>query len=1138
MSNITGTSGPDVLNGSGGDDSMDGLPGNDLLQGGAGNDYIDGGSGVDTAVFSGNLEDYEFSFNDSGVYFIRDRVASRNGLDELINVEFFQFADQTISGAPSRPLLSFSVQASLAPFGGLPYSGAISIGEGSYNPAAGPMPTSEIIYTIFLSSPAPTTTRINWQVLADDTNTADFGGIGGTIPAGQVTIPAGQTAGSFSVFVNKDLLVEFDEEFRVILTGAEINAGSPSQALAILDGQVENFVQIYNDDTRLTVSPSPQSALEGDSFGAFLSYSVFLDGYDPGYFLFDWRVVPSDLTGGITSDPTKIVNAQDFSGGVLPSGQGLIGNSQAYLIGFPVAGDLTPELDESFVIELTNGRLSTSGPTSPVYFSVAPPPGGFLGPNVAATGTLINDDAKFVISPANVALREGTGANTTFNYSVARPSQVAGALEVNWVVVPVGNSPASGSDFVGGALPSGTLSFSANQGLAQIQFAVLGDRTVELDESFQVRLVNEIPPNDSPTLIPPAATTFDVFANGQIINDDVPLGVSITGQSAPLAEGNSGSRSDSFTVTRTGDLLPSITVNWAVQPTGLGNAPVDAADFAGGALPSGTLVIGANQRTGTVSVPIQGDLLAESDETYQVTLSSATSSDREPVIIGLGTTATILNDDSTLLVTPDNASRPEGTRSDSIFGFTINRSALPVGTASVNWAVDFRQTDAADFVGPTSGTITLADGEVGRRIQVTVLGDSDFEADEAFAIVLSNALASDGVTPMPVGSPAITTILNDDRGSAVLSIAGTRTGLVEGNSGSRDDLFTVTRSVNLGLAVSANWSVRPAGTGTEQVDGSDFRDGTLPQGTVLFAADQTTATISVPIRGDILDEANERYEVVLSNLVSIDGPATVGTGVAAGSILNDDSRGFRITSTTVQGREGSAGESTLLFTATRGGSVDTVGATLDWQVSGGTLSAFDFADGTVPSGQLVFQPGQASRTFTLTLRDDSVPELDERIGLTFPNATIGGLPATTQFDGEMPQVADNDVEYRLIGQTSTRAEGNAGITPFGFLVSRSGSPLEAASLSWQILPITASASDFAGALTGTATFIAGQRDAEIIVTVRADTEVEPTEWFLLSVNAPGAASSLTSLGTILNDDGATANAVQLVGTATAGLDLA
>jgi len=65
---------------------------NDEIYGGAGNDIIDGGAGIDTAIFAGNIRDYDVTIVD-GQLMVRDLIADRDGSDHLVNLEFLQFAD-------------------------------------------------------------------------------------------------------------------------------------------------------------------------------------------------------------------------------------------------------------------------------------------------------------------------------------------------------------------------------------------------------------------------------------------------------------------------------------------------------------------------------------------------------------------------------------------------------------------------------------------------------------------------------------------------------------------------------------------------------------------------------------------------------------------------------------------------------------------------------------------------------------------------------------------------------------------------------------------------------------------------------------------------------------------------------------
>src|SRR6185312_4377172 len=106
------------------------------------------------------------------------------------------------------------------------------------------------------------------------------------------------------------------------------------------------------------------------------------------------------------------------------------------------------------------------------------------------------------------------------------------------------------------------------------------------------------------------------------------------------AEGDSGSTPFTFTVTRTGGLATASTILWST--TGLAPNSANAADFAGGIVPGGTLSFAAGQTSQTITVNIQGDTSVEPDEHFRVVLSGASAGSS---IITATADATVLNDD-------------------------------------------------------------------------------------------------------------------------------------------------------------------------------------------------------------------------------------------------------------------------------------------------------------------------------------------------------------------------------------------------------------------------------------------------------------------------------------------------------------
>lgn len=121
------------------------------------------------------------------------------------------------------------------------------------------------------------------------------------------------------------------------------------------------------------------------------------------------------------------------------------------------------------------------------------------------------------------------------------------------------------------------------------------------------------------------------------------------------------------------------------------------------------------------------------------------------------TTGTVAPPATGVLSIADAGSVLEGDSGSKTVSFTVTRSGDTTGAASADWTVPPGDTDAADFAGATSGTVSFADGEDTATIDILVSGDTDIEDDEAFEIMLTNpvnATISDGT--------ATATIADDD----------------------------------------------------------------------------------------------------------------------------------------------------------------------------------------------------------------------------------------------------------------------------------------------------------------------------------------------------------------------------------------
>lgn len=92
---LRGDAGRDTLLGGGGNDILEGGTHRDQMSGGAGDDTLDGGAGRDTAIYGGNQQNYNVTFDAaSGIWTVED-TAGDEGIDGLHDIEALQFADAT-----------------------------------------------------------------------------------------------------------------------------------------------------------------------------------------------------------------------------------------------------------------------------------------------------------------------------------------------------------------------------------------------------------------------------------------------------------------------------------------------------------------------------------------------------------------------------------------------------------------------------------------------------------------------------------------------------------------------------------------------------------------------------------------------------------------------------------------------------------------------------------------------------------------------------------------------------------------------------------------------------------------------------------------------------------------------------------
>lgn len=511
---------------------------------------------------------------------------------------------------------------------------------------------------------------------------------------------------------------------------------------------------------------------------------------------------------------------------------------------------------------------------------------------------------------------------------------------------------------------------------------------------------------------------------------DVPNVVEFETASISQAEGDGGVITYTYTVKRTNN-FGDMKVAWALS------GDVDRADFPGFMLPSGEVEFAAGSYTATITFTVSSDTTFEADEDFTITLLEVTEGQGT---IGAGNTATgtIQNDDEvpTLPVVqfgefaePEFQEGNSGTRTVT---FQVVRDSID-GIPVVHWSVAGNQVNAADFVGGIipSGEVRFAADSLEAFITVEIAGDAIFEPNEQFFVVLTSAEGAVIGNRSVVGA----VIANDDAEPTVpvVQFQSASVELDEGGEGSTVEyVFVLTRNA-LGPS-KVKWDVRGL-----TADAADF-GGTLPSGEVEFDESSYTAEIRFTIEGDENLEANETFQVWLTQF---DDSAVIGNeAIAFGMIRNDDVATSPVVEfdeayRTVDRVEGDAGTVTYTFRLTR----DMIGAEsrVQWTVVGTGANAADFG-GAFPSGIAVFDADDTFYDITFTISSDKLDESDfESFNVVLEaieNATIGnsGTAAGNILDDdETPAIPG--WEAGNLGQVYDTVEGGAAV---GDLMSTDG----------------------------------------------------------------------------------------------------
>ncbi len=352
--------------------------------------------------------------------------------------------------------------------------------------------------------------------------------------------------------------------------------------------------------------------------------------------------------------------------------------------------------------------------------------------------------------------------------------------------------------------------------------------------------------------------TFDVYAKPLVAP-------TISINDVTVTETNAGTTIATFTVSLSAASLATVTVNFLTADN---TATLADSDYVTN---TGTVTFIPGDTSETVTVTINGDTNLEPNETFFVNLSMAANG----ILGDLQGVGTISNDDGAT-ISIDDVSVTEGNAGTVNATFTVSLSAASASTVTVDFMTNgVTATSGTDFA-PGTGTVTFVPTDVSEPVTIVVNGDTLDELNETFTVDLSNPMNATILDSQGLGT------ITDDDPVPTLSISDVT--VVEGNSGTSNASFTVSLSAASGLPVSVDFTT---------LDGSAAQPGdyTLTTGTLMIPPMTATAPILVPIVGDTSMEPDETFTVSLSLPLN----ATIADGSGTGTITDDDSQDFTLT---------------------------------------------------------------------------------------------------------------------------------------------------------------------------------------------------------------------------------------------------
>ncbi|KAJ8414918.1 hypothetical protein AAFF_G00024410 [Aldrovandia affinis] len=545
----------------------------------------------------------------------------------------------------------------------------------------------------------------------------------------------------------------------------------------------------------------------------------------------------------------------------------------------------------------------------------------------------------------------------------------------------------------------------------------------------------------------------------------------------------------------------------------------------------GNITIPLGQALVVFSILIQDDQVPEDDEVFTVRLvgvagGALINPNRSSIQIKINRNDSPLRFAQTMLVVSEETGvvNITVTRGWNEEGRLIGSDASEV---SIDYAVVSGNSSASATLGSDfrdlqdNRTVVFPPHVYEAQLRFEIMDDLLPEIAESFQVVLlENTLRGDGVLLPPGVAQVI--IEPNDKPYGVLSISSsllTQTLIInEDSTNHRFEGISIVRNGGTHGDVLVNWTITRNST-----DQSPVSNDLWPAaGTLLFAAGQMTATVPLNVTDDILPEQAEAF---LFRLL----PGTVRGGAEVDEPMemvfyiqdSDDVYGLfqfhpaeeqriqsepsgRFLSLSFLRERGTLGDVRLTFTAL--------------YIPAGPVDPARARDGILNgtrTNSALFSDGQSQVRLTLPIRNDAFLQNGAHFLILLDSVNLVNIytpiaPISPRFGGDLnislmitPDIANGEIGF-IKNQTVVVYEPEDNRTNLISLSLRRDGTDGQAVVFWSLRPIGFNRDDVTlddlGPFSGSVTFLSGQSNASINITIEADTIPEINETVLLTLD--------------------------------------